>query len=175
MEPKDKFKNTSTGVAGAIQLDHENKAKGVPVYPGESIWLSETEQALTAEAPRNEEDNPFTNGTFTLEVRGGEGQHARPIGRDQSEAADAGAPAAPSDDPENIDIREEQPAANEPPPGPPEGETGAADPPTGAAPAGQPVVHEEVAAVEQPAPPAPSEQPAAKPAPKPLAPPPATD
>ncbi len=123
MDPKSKFKNVSGGVAGAIQLNHEGKAAGVPVFPGESIWLTEQEEILTANAPRNESDNPFTNGTFELEVRAEQAAHARPIGssKDAAPAADPqpDTPAVEGADPEGIDLRTEAGAANESPEQPP--------------------------------------------------------
>lgn len=150
MDPKSKFKNVSGGVAGAIQVNHEGKAAGVPVFPGDSIWLTEQEEILTANAPRNESDNPFENGTFELEVKAEQAAHARPIGSSRSPAPAADpapdTPAAEGVDPEEIDLRTEAGAANEPPQQPePEPEpVAAADPglPTGAPPEpeGAPVV-----------------------------------
>jgi hypothetical protein len=119
MDPKSKFKNVSGGVAGAIQLNHEGKAAGVPVFPNESIWLTEQEEVLTANAPRNESDNPFTNGTFELEVRAEQAAHARPIGssREPAPASDPqpDTPAVEGSDPEEIDLRTETRGANETP------------------------------------------------------------
>lgn len=135
MEPKSKFRNTSGGVAGAIQLDHQNQAKGIPVYPNEEVWLTEQEQVLTANAPRNPEDNPFENGTFTLEVKAQDVAHSRPIGDLQEVPAEYAGPEPP----EETEIVEEQPAAEA-------GlEVGAAEPPEGDAPEGQAAEHEEVA------------------------------
>lgn len=174
MDPQSKFRNDSGGVAGAIKLDHKGEAVGVPVYPGDSVWLTEKEQVLTANAPRNESDNPFTNGTFTLEVKSEEATHARPIGDSQA----AGEPAPEPEPSDEVEIREEQPAAGEQAAGeqaaaPNEGETGAPEPPAGDPPAGQSAQHEEVADVETPpAPPAP-EAPAPKAPPAPLPKPPA--
>jgi len=145
MEPKSKFKNTSGGVAGAVQLDHQNEAKGVAVYPGESVWLTEREQVLTANAPRNEEDNPFTNGTFTLEVKAEDVAHSRPIGDTQVDPAEQPpepepAPEPEPEDPNSVEITDESAGA----------EVGAAEPPEGPAPEGQPALHEEVAEAEAP-------------------------
>jgi len=119
---KSKFQNTSPGVAGAVILDHEGKAKGIPVAPRAEIWLSLKEQGLTAMAPRHEHDNPFTDGTFTLIAKGEDLQHQRPIGDDQVPQQPQSDPEPGDDrDPENIDIREEtlEPAADQPP-APPE-------------------------------------------------------
>lgn len=59
-EEKRKFHNPTGGYVGATILDDDNKPKGVPVDPGGSIWLSQVEERLTAEAPRLAENNPFT-------------------------------------------------------------------------------------------------------------------
>lgn len=57
---KRKFENPTQGYVGATILDDDNKPKGMPVEPGGSIWLSQAEERLTAEAPRLAENNPFT-------------------------------------------------------------------------------------------------------------------
>lgn len=59
-ELKRKFHNPTQGWVGAVVLDDDNKPKGRPVEPGGSIWLSQKEERLTAEAPHSAEDNPFT-------------------------------------------------------------------------------------------------------------------
>lgn len=56
---KRRFENVSPELHGAVILDADNKAKGVAVQPGETIWLSLQEEQLTAEAPVRPEDNPF--------------------------------------------------------------------------------------------------------------------
>lgn len=56
---KRRFENVTPEVHGAVILDADNKAKGVAVQPGETIWLSLQEEQLTAEAPVRPEDNPF--------------------------------------------------------------------------------------------------------------------
>lgn len=75
---KDQFRNDSGGVAGAIVLDGTGQ-KSIAVLPGDTVWLTEDEQALTANAPRREEDNPFINGTFSLIAEGKNIKHARPL------------------------------------------------------------------------------------------------
>jgi hypothetical protein len=133
---KSKFENVSKGVAGAVVIGLDGKPQGVPVPFKGVIWLSEEEEILTANAPRNEADNPFTNGTFKLLTRGTEIAHARPIGSltqsEPGEPADAEpaaepppeppAPPAPDDRPPSDDaagaIRQEQPPTPPPPPPP---------------------------------------------------------
>lgn len=118
-EPASKFQNTSPGVAGAVKLDLDGKPQGVPVRPKGEVWLTEQEQILTANAPRNEQDNPFTNGTFTLIAKGSELGNQRPIGDDQNPQGTSDPDPEPTSviDPEEIDLREEtlEPAAEQPP------------------------------------------------------------
>lgn len=174
---KSKFQNTSRGVAGAVILTHEGKPRGIPVAPKAEVWLSIEEQALTANAPRNAHDNPFTDGTFTLIAKGEDLVHERPIGDDQEPTPVAEPDPDPADDkdPENIDIREEslEPADDQPPAVPepePESEEEKPPPPmtTQPSPAEPPVgvnpVEGEDGTVEVDQPPVP------KPAPKPLPP-----
>ncbi|GAC1522472.1 MAG: hypothetical protein NVS3B1_07900 [Marmoricola sp.] len=58
-EIKFKFTNVTPGWVGAVVRDDDGKPHGIPVAPGESVWLTEQEQRLTAEAPVRAEDNPF--------------------------------------------------------------------------------------------------------------------
>lgn len=180
MDPQSKFTNVSGGVAGAVKLDHEGHAKGVAVFPNESVWLTEKEEILTANAPRNEADNPFVNGTFRCDVKSADAGHARPIGSKHANAEPPERPAeAGEGDPEGIDLRVETQAANEPPVQPPAPPAPAAppQPPTEPAPppVEDPAAAESLAPVEEPkAPVAPAPEPgqskrdarAAAPAPK---------
>lgn len=59
---KQQFKNAAQHVIGAVILDPQNQPKGVPLQPGETILLSDTEQRLTAHAPRDPANNPLANG-----------------------------------------------------------------------------------------------------------------
>jgi len=56
---RDEFVNTTTGWIGAVQIGPHGQQKGIAVAPGQSVWLTEDEQILTANAPRGDEDNPF--------------------------------------------------------------------------------------------------------------------
>jgi hypothetical protein len=79
------FKNVSGGVQGAVIVDETGKPKGIPVSDGDSVWLTEAEEILTANAPRRAEDNPFTNGAFIVLTRASEAANRRPIGsRDEA-------------------------------------------------------------------------------------------
>lgn len=97
---------------GVSVYDQDNKPTATPLPSGETIWLTEDERILTAQAPRLDEDNPFTNGHL---VQVAEDQ--RPIGRSiggASSTTDEPAPveetAAPDPAPEP-----EAPAAPAPP------------------------------------------------------------
>ena len=139
-EEQSKFRNSGKGVVGVVKLDLDGRPKGKAVYPGDFVWLTEYEQILTANAPRNESDNPFTNGSLTLEVRGSEMRTTRPIGDEQDPAAPPQPPAQPEELREEI-VEEQAPAA-EPPPPP---QTGAGEQPQGDPPQGQRAENEEVA------------------------------
>lgn len=58
-EKKRKWTNPTSWTVGAVILDDDNKPKGMPVGPQESIWLTAAEERLTAEAPRLAQHNPF--------------------------------------------------------------------------------------------------------------------
>jgi len=150
MEPQSKFTNVSGGVAGAIKLNHRSEPQGVAVFPNESIWLTEQEEVLTANAPRNPEDNPFTNGTYRLDVRAADAAEARPIGSRQQEQPPAppqpAAEPGDEDDPEGIDIKVETTGVQDPPPQ----ETGQAAAPDGEPVAGQRQPTEETAVADAP-------------------------
>jgi hypothetical protein len=137
-EQKSQFENTSGGTAGAVIIDAEGKPKGISVDAGQTIWLSEREQALTANAPRNDEDNPFADGTFTLKIRASDVPTSRTLGDDQDIESPPAAPEQPEEQVE--DIREERPPTPET-----DLETGAASEPEGAAPEGKRAENEEMA------------------------------
>ncbi|MDQ1584489.1 MAG: hypothetical protein QOF36_2543 [Microbacteriaceae bacterium] len=63
-------------IIGVSVYDQEHKQTRQPLMPGETVWLTEDERILTANAPRLEQDNPFTNGHL-LQVN----EEQRPIGR----------------------------------------------------------------------------------------------
>lgn len=107
---KAQFRNTTSSHQGAVIFDQANKPHGISVAPGDTVWLSEDEQQMTANAPQDPHDNPFLplhdvldeerkptgekRPIFELEqtlrpITGG-----RPIGADAT--ADPGAPAEPT-------------------------------------------------------------------------------
>lgn len=89
MEAKSEFRNDTEGQIGVVVIDN-NKERGIAVAPGKTIWLSESEQILTANAPRRDEDNPFTNGSLTLLTEASEVANRRPIGTKAGPAASNG-------------------------------------------------------------------------------------
>lgn len=62
---KEQFQNMSGGFIGAVVIGPKGDEKGIPVEPGGTVWLSEEEQILTANAPRLASDNPFIPWTRT--------------------------------------------------------------------------------------------------------------
>lgn len=93
---KDEFKNNTKGFVGVITLDN-GKERGIAVRPEATIWLSEEEQILTANAPRQDEDNPFVNGQLSLVTKAQDVKNRRPLGN-ATPAADNGNGAAPAAD-----------------------------------------------------------------------------
>lgn len=65
MIEKQQFKNESDGWVGAVVIGPKGDDRGIPVEPGGTVWLSEQEQVLTANAHRKAEDNPFIPQTVT--------------------------------------------------------------------------------------------------------------
>lgn len=84
---KAEFRNDSRGVCGVVVIPAGEKPRGLPVKPGETIWLTEEEQIATANAPRNAEDNPFVNGTLSLATEPKDIVNRRPIGHTEAEQA----------------------------------------------------------------------------------------
>lgn len=60
---KQQFQNQSGGYVGAVVIGPRGDDVGVAVEPGGYVWLSEQEQRLTANAPRQAKDNPFVKQT----------------------------------------------------------------------------------------------------------------
>lgn len=60
---KQQFRNTTDGWVGVTVIGPKGEDRGAAVEPGGTVWLSEPEQILTANAPRRPEDNPFVEQT----------------------------------------------------------------------------------------------------------------
>jgi len=56
---KTQFKNNTGGFLGVTIIGPRGDDRGIAVEPEGHVWLSEPEQRLTANAPRNPKDNPF--------------------------------------------------------------------------------------------------------------------
>lgn len=106
---KDEFVNTSAGWLGVVQFSPEGHARGYSVEPGGSVFLSEEEQMLTANAPRDDSDNPFANGSLALKTRAAQMDQRRPFGPDSVQPFQA------------PEVPEETGATPEPQDTPPEG------------------------------------------------------
>lgn len=91
---KQQFKNAAQHVIGAVVLDPQNQPKGVPLQPGETILLSDTEQRLTANAPRDPANNPLANGQLVPSTDERPTRSERPL-----EAPPEPPPAAPTEPP----------------------------------------------------------------------------
>lgn len=76
---RSEFTNESGGFVGVVFIE-DGKRRGGSVRPGDSVWLSEEEQIATANAPRRDADNPFTNGFLQLKTAATEIANRRPIG-----------------------------------------------------------------------------------------------
>lgn len=108
------FKNVSGGVQGVVVLDESGRSRGVPVRPGDAIWLTEAEEVLTANAPREDKDNPFTNGALVLVTRSTEVLNRRPIGsREAAPQAPTPVESSPDGDKE---VSQDWDVGNEPQP-----------------------------------------------------------
>lgn len=56
---KQQFRNNLDGWVGAVVIGPKGDDRGIPVEPLGTVWLSEPEQILTANASRSPADNPF--------------------------------------------------------------------------------------------------------------------
>lgn len=163
-QEKSKFTNSSGGFIGVVRIEN-GKERGVSVRPNDSVWLSEEEQVATANAPRNDADNPFTNGFLTLETSKQEMANHRPIG----DTAEPQVPVTPDEEAQQAERqregREKAAAAKRAQeearlaaarrqaeqPAVPQEETGAAVPPGAQPRTGKRAASEEVATPEAPA------------------------
>lgn len=106
---KDEFENTTKGHVGVITLDPTGKERGIAVRPGATVWLTEAEQILTANAPRRDEDNPFTNGQLALKTKASDIKNRRPIGNQQAVSNGSQPEPEPEEAPEEVPRQEPKP------------------------------------------------------------------
>lgn len=83
---KNEYRNDSGIVQGAI-VETPEGPEAVAVKPGDTIWLSESERIRTANAPKADKDNPFTNGAFVKITEGQNIKSKRPIDSPAAEGA----------------------------------------------------------------------------------------
>lgn len=84
-DPKSEFKNVTEGFIGVSVKDPASgRMRGISVQAGGTVWLDEDEQRATANAPRRDEDNPFTNGSLELLTKATAVANRRPIGDSSS-------------------------------------------------------------------------------------------
>jgi hypothetical protein len=91
-----------------VTIDHLGAAQGAAVAPGGSAFLNEEEQILTANAPLEDKDNPFSNGALKLKTRSVNIKQRRPYGDAAGEyvppppappVEETGAPPVPAEEP----------------------------------------------------------------------------
>jgi hypothetical protein len=99
MADRSEWRNDSGGWVGVVTIEPGGKAKPIAVPAGGTVFLTEDERVLTANAPKRDEDNPLTNGQLTLVRDVGEVVNRRPIGPSSAEQPPAPAgPVAPVPD-----------------------------------------------------------------------------
>lgn len=92
------FRNESGHTIGVVTRRSKGELKSLALGPEESIWLDEEEQIATANAPRDDADNPFTNGDLALVTEPKEIVNRRRIGYSQHQQL-----PAPEETPEEPD------------------------------------------------------------------------
>lgn len=108
MAEKTRFRNQSEGFIGVNVYDDDHKRNAISVAPGSVVELSEAEQQMTADAPRDPENNPFVGGWRDADgktigpalVLAEDSEVRRPVGRptgapQEEHAADPEPPAEP--------------------------------------------------------------------------------
>lgn len=60
------FRNTTQGWLGAVKIDGRGVKESVAIEPGGTISLTEEEQAVTARAPRDPQNNPFLEQEYEI-------------------------------------------------------------------------------------------------------------
>lgn len=68
---KAEFRNTTGGYVGAVTYTPRGEERGIAVPPGGTVWLSEDEQLLTANGPRDPKNNPFLPQSFEVKDKNG--------------------------------------------------------------------------------------------------------
>ena len=90
-DTRTEFENVSSGVIGVVVIE-DHKRKGVPLKPGETVWLTQEEEIATANAPKRDEDNPFAKGWLAVKTLPSQVLNRRPIGSHATMPEDAPTP-----------------------------------------------------------------------------------
>lgn len=64
---KQQFRNNTDGWIGAVEINAKGEERHFSVEAGHSVWLSEDEQVILANAPRDPKDNPFMPQTHIVQ------------------------------------------------------------------------------------------------------------
>lgn len=103
---KSEFRNTRDYYIGVVVKREDGKMKGMALQPGETVLMDEQEQMATANAPRQESDNPFTNGDLELVQSARALANRRPIGdskhTEQAVGGQVASGAPPAAEPEAV-------------------------------------------------------------------------
>jgi hypothetical protein len=148
-EQQRKFINPTPFHVGANIFGPDGKPDAIPIEPGGSVWLTATEERMTAEAPRLPHDNPFVKEwTEVLEVNS-DGEPIRQVVRQGVLVLDL-AEARPAGPQRFVPPRMERVAGDQSTPDKPEEIVGSPNAEPGPAPEGkpapgevEPVIHEE--------------------------------
>lgn len=65
-DEKRKYVNTTQGYLGVVRINRRGEDEAISLEPGQHILLSDEERKLTAEGPRNSEDNPFESQAYEI-------------------------------------------------------------------------------------------------------------
>jgi hypothetical protein len=114
---KDEFVNVSDGWVGVTTLRPNGDQRGIAVEPGGSTFLTEEEQILTANAPRDDKDNPFANGMLKLRRKAVEIRNRRPFGVQAGEIDEDPEPRVPDEETGATPVPVQDPPIGAPAPG----------------------------------------------------------
>lgn len=97
-EVRDEFVNDAKSTIGVVTINHRGEPHGIAVPAGETVWLSEAEQILTANAPRDEENNVLANGQLRKVSSGRDLKSRRPLAPAGEQAKAEASPPGPAAD-----------------------------------------------------------------------------
>jgi hypothetical protein len=85
---RSEWRNDSDGVVGVTIYNEDGKRAGLAVKPGDSVWLTTEDRIATANGPRQQKDNPLTNGALVCVTPASDVVNRRPIGEEIGTEAD---------------------------------------------------------------------------------------